>query len=440
MADVKKVTLIGNKDEILTGTYTIAPDASVTLTSRGNKEANLVYDSGASFTKGYTYYMVIAPTTFSEGFTLRLTLADGSIYEKSSPAKVYKWGRSTVNHLGTQTKSAYTEYVKGIRKSTVLWAKYNSGWYTSGVTSTANIRNIAMDDDYLYFVKAGGPEISVVNRKDGLYIKNLNVTGISGGTHLTSDANIIESANGIKLIVCNLALSNGILKVYSYDSIDSAPVQILSYLVSGYRFGDKFSVVGTWEDGYLLFLDYTNSSTNRKVARFAIKNGVVSSTPEFIDLGVKYNANVIGGFYPYSETEYMLMGSSIRMGSFTLSGTNGTRTLDYSANGSLNQNLQAPQFFSVNGLNYMAYISLKGSANTGTMRISALGEYATLKEGLTDMKVGSDIVYELASANGSAVGAGNDNATGDTAMRIIDGKVCVAGFSTGSGITVVEFE
>ena len=94
---VRKVTLRGNKGEILSGPATVrmglqgAP--SVTMASEGTSEEVSVVCAepvavGADSEHATVFWFVLPPTTFKEGFTVRMEDSQGFLYEKSTSNKV----------------------------------------------------------------------------------------------------------------------------------------------------------------------------------------------------------------------------------------------------------------------------------------------------------------------------------------------------------------
>lgn len=437
LTTVKKVTLVGNAGEILSGTYDIAGDASIALSGTGYKEVTVAASQFANVdTDGNPvyYYMVIPPTKFTEGFTVKLTLADGTVLVKSSPSAEFNFARSSVNDLGTFSANGFKS---GISSVNSVWSKHNSAWYSEFNATCGDIRNIAMDDEYVYLVQAGGPGVFAVKLSDGTYVKSLSTTGMANGTHLTSDANVIDSESGSKLLVCNLALGQGgILKVYSYDSIDSTPVEKLKYtLPADWRFGDHFTIEGTWENGRLLFYDYKQTG---KVAVFTITNGAIASSPEFITMGTVPSGNIGSMYkYPYNDTEYLWAGAIDRMRVYSLSGASAAQTYQVTDGEKFSKDIHGVCFFTMSEKKYMAHVGLYDDRNSGRLNIGELtGE--TLESSMKTLS--NQWTFYLAGDNISAKGASNGNAAGDGAMRVIDGKVYIAANVPGSGVRVVVVE
>ena len=427
-ADIKQVVFEGNDNETVAGTYVITAEGALTDATSVSKSVTLKTSDGNAFKAGYTYYMAVVPQDFENGFTLTFTTTDGLTYQKTTD-KPLELAASDIISLG-EFKNA------GITASRTVWNKLASNWYTE-FTASGNIRNVAMDDKYVYLVQAGDPGVFAVDLMTGAYVKTLSVAGIANGTHLTSDANVIDSENGTKLIVCNLAVGKGgILKIYAYDSIDSDPKVLLTHtLEEAYRFGDHFTVEGTWESGRLLFYDFNQTG---KVAVFTITEGSVSSTPQYMTLATK-PGGTIGAMtkYPFNESEYMYAGAGGRMDVFSVSGLNATRTLEITDGGTFSNDIHGVSFFVVGGKKYMAHVGTYDSRKSGRIKVAEL-KGATLAESMNGITHPWN--FYLAGDDASAIGAENGNAAGDAAFRVIRGKIYLAGNVPGSGIRVVELK
>lgn len=426
--DIMTISFKGNNNENVAGTYVIAADGSLVECTEGQKEVTLVTSDNLPFKKEYNgtalaYQLLVAPQTFEKGFTLTMTTSKGVVFEKST-TKTLELNRSDIVSLG-EIKTT------GMKSSKRLWGKYNNSWYESTAVSAANdVRNIAMDDSYVYLVTWNGPRVDVVNLSDGSYVKSLDVTGISGG-YATVDANVMDSQSGSKLLVCNMVSSaNSSLKLYSYDSIDSKPVCVLNYTITSGRYGDKFTTEGTWENGKIYFFDYTGKKT---VLAFDVVNGVVNQTPTAITMSAQ--AGGVGGMYKYSETEYLWAGTGQTMYSFDINGSTATSTYHLYNTNKFSANVPGACFVTLGGIRYLVHVA--AITNNGKINIGELTE-AKLSESLK--KLSNNVEYYLAGETSSSSGSSNGNGTGDAAMRVINGTTYVAGFVTGSGLSVIELK
>ncbi len=93
--------------------------------------------------------------------------------------------------------------------------------------------------------------IRVLNASDGTFLQNMDITGVSGGSHAVSDPQITED----NILLCsNLAegSANGLFKVYQWDNLSAVPTTAISYQLSsseGSRYGDNITVTGRISDG-----------------------------------------------------------------------------------------------------------------------------------------------------------------------------------------------
>ena len=425
--DIMKISFKGNDNEDVAGTYVVAADGSIAGVSEGRKEVTLVTSDNKPFKAEYdgtalAYQLLVAPQTFEKGFTLTITTAEGVVYKKSTTKKLVL-NRSDIVGLG-EIK------VTGMTSASRAWGMYDSAWYASGVNSPGNIRNIAMDDKYIYLVTWTGPRVDVVNVSDGSYVKSLDVTGVSGGYH-TVDANVIDSKQGTKLLVCNMVMAaNASLKLYAYDSIDSQAECVLDYKIPSGRYGDKFTVEGTWEDGKIYFYDFNGKKT---LLQFDVKDGVVSQTPQVITLST--SAGTIGGFYKYSDTEYLWAGVQQTMYSYTISGSTATSNYHLFDTNRFSANVPGACFIAVGGKKYLCHVAV--ITNNGKMVISKLTG-TTLAESLQALTYYKE--FYLAGEDSTSQGESNGNAAGDAATRVINGTTYVAAFVTGSGLSLFEIK
>ena len=93
-----------------------------------------------------------------------------------------------------------------------------------------------------------GTFVKLINAADGTFIKDLNVTGISGGTFVISDAGVTTDG---KILVANMVnAAAAVFKVYRWDNSTDAPTVAISYtLTAGHRIGDHITVKGSTANG-----------------------------------------------------------------------------------------------------------------------------------------------------------------------------------------------
>lgn len=425
LTDVKKISLSGSKGEVLAGTYTIAPDASVKLdgSKTSYKAATLVYNTGASFASGPNFYIVLAPTVFEEGFTLTLTLADGKILTRTSPKASYDFARSSVNHLGTLSKSMFREEPE----MSELWSVANT-----------NPRNLAIDKDYVYLVGAGATNLTAYSLADGS-ATSMSVSTIlnqTTNTFKTSDVKVIDNNGASVVLVSNLAAAGQTLNVYSYSSLEATPAVALSYTVpNGTRLGDKFTVEGNWQSGKLIFHDY---SVKNRAYVFTITAGVISSDPSIQTYST--SAGPIGAFYRFGD-EMLWIGTG-------LTNKNDVLVFDNDLNYSSTLSKALPcstgtftaahglRFFSLYGKSFMAFMQVE-SGSKSYLNVYSIGDGADFASCLDEAELLATESYATVDADGKGA---NGNAVGDVAVYTDGNKAYVAALATGLGFTLYEIK
>ena len=191
-----------------------------------------------------------------------------------------------------------------------VWGKYpNTGWPTDYMTANFD-RTSTTDGEWVYVAKANSSEYGIVaiSVSDPSVKKNVNVEGVDGGLFKTSCVRTIYDPDSKKYILLASSLTTEaghLLKIYAWkDGIDAAPTALLSWEVGGYRrFGDFFTVTGTWKDGELWFRNNTDNTDHRcdLCARFTVKNGALTAQwPDAFSLG--YNGSKgMGSLYFYEK-------------------------------------------------------------------------------------------------------------------------------------------
>ena len=167
----------------------------------------------------------------------------------------------------------------------------NSNKKAAWMANWTNYRNMAFGEGKLYVVDAANGVVKVIKAQTCEHIKDLNMTGVSGGALKLVDVAYVDG----KLIGTNIATSAsgmGTLKVYIWDNDDAAPRVLLETTNLGgmTRIGDAIEVQGNLSSGKLCYLaqqtrDYTDADGNTKngncnsLVTYALTNGVASTTP-----------------------------------------------------------------------------------------------------------------------------------------------------------------
>ena len=161
LTDVKSITLMGNKAEILAGAFSINwnegnPSIVYPLTTGENPVQDktgaetyvtLRTEDGTALTPG-DYYFSVLPVTFSEGFTVILSKTDGTqVAKKTSAANDKIASRNKILVMKPLAESDYADHMN-------YFVKYNDGFDLtfSGVTikKTTHPGGILASDNKLY--------------------------------------------------------------------------------------------------------------------------------------------------------------------------------------------------------------------------------------------------------------------------------------------------
>lgn len=337
-----------------------------------------------------------------------------------------------------------------------LWGVYSG----EGALWTANVqaisithpdgygmaRSIAMDDQYIYFPKSSGyaavGAVSITNPQDQ---KAGNVSGISGGsTFVTSFARMIKntdaSVNGGKdiLLVCNLTETKtdaAKLVVYAYkDGFSSAPSVLCAFCYDACndtndwrRYGDRFFVTGTWQEGKLYFPSFHSNKTvvlsvanGARTAVTQIAAGADNSPEGIKDLTV----------YPGTNTLFITNASVANLVAPT-GNTVSNGWLEYALSGSSEKakGTWGYNFFAFNGKNYIAYARIDGKKawievieDNGDLLSSLEAQAGLIKSPIHDAK---DLDKELATGG-----------LADCQVREINGTVYVVAITRDGGAVV----
>lgn len=313
-------------------------------------------------------------------FELTFAAAANEAYEvRSAEVSFVRTGTEEVLMTVTIAQEA-AEKVDGIVKVERVWniiSEEGNPWQSVLGFAANEARNIAMDDQYIYVTSSNGttPKIKAISIADKSVVKDVNVEGIEGGTHLTSCCKVIKNTdptiNGGKdvLFVCSLG-SGDVVKLYMYlNGIDNAPT---AYILNNFRrYGDKFTYEGTLQDGEIRFLDF---GTTGAVGKYPIKNGMINTwqSGSGWDPSDRFGVPTYGGIgevvtYPGSLT-YALYTTQTNGKFLTLDGTAHTEVA-----WTTDPNLDLTYgytFFDYNNKKYIAYarIAEKSRAN-GSLEI-----------------------------------------------------------------------
>lgn len=326
----------------------------------------------------------------------------------------------------------------------------------------SDARNITMDDEYIYVPQSAGgdPVLKAVSIADPAQVKNVNVSGIAGGTHTLSCVRMIPNTdpavNGGKdiLSACCLSLGEGShLNFYVWlNGIDNAPA-ISIVEDSGRRLGDKFIVLGSWNNGEVYLKDYNTGN----IVRYAMTGGRLGEWPGADGLAYArgrfdYNASVldaagcIGSAYVYPGTPKA--GSDIPAG-FLVTSTSSAHFLGntsgniFASTADLGMPLtHGYNFFTdaKTGLKYIAYVGVEASQAQGSVRV--ITDLAGTPDGFPGALQSHKVVFEAPVQDAMDATVVSPcpatHSTGDCVVREINGETYMAVMIQNVGISVFK--
>ena len=328
--------------------------------------------------------------------------------------------------------------------------------------SLSDARNITMDDEYIYVPQSAGgdPVLKAVSIADPAQVKNVNVSGIAGGTHTLSCVRMIPNTdpavNGGKdiLSACCLSVGEGShLNFYVWlNGIDNAPA-ISVVEDSGRRLGDKYIVLGSWNNGEVYLKDFNTGN----IVRYAMVDGRIGEWPGADGLAYArgrfdYNASVldaagcIGSAYVYPGTPKA--GSDIPAG-FLVTSTSSAHFLGntsgnvFASTADLGMPLtHGYNFFTdaKTGLKYIAYVGVEASQALGSVRV--ITDLAGTPDGFLGALQSHKVVFEapIQDAMDATVVSPcpATHSTGDCVVREINGETYMAVMIQNVGISVFK--
>ncbi len=326
----------------------------------------------------------------------------------------------------------------------------------------SDVRNITMDDEYIYVPQSAGgdPVLKAVSIADPAQVKDVNVSGIAGGTHTLSCVRMIPNTdpavNGGKdiLSACCLSVGEGShLNFYVWlNGIDNVPA--LSVVEdSGRRLGDKYIVLGSWNNGEVYLKDFNTGN----IVRYAMVDGRIGEWPGADGLAYArgrfdYNASVldaagcIGSAYVYPGTPKA--GWDIPAG-FLVTSTSSAHFLGntsgnvFASTADLGMPLtHGYNFFTdaKTGLKYIAYVGVESSQAQGSVKVIA--DVAGTPDGFLGALQSHKVVFEAPVQDAMDATVVSPcpatHSTGDCVVREIKGETYMAVMIQNVGISVFK--
>lgn len=452
------VTLTNNGNDNFAGGGVVFDGEKITPPEAGAKTVTLT----GNFEAGKTYYFSVWPVDCQRGLTLAmdgkeiLTTSDVTLEAN----KIYNLGTVAMPTDEPEVPEFENDFAKR------LWGKYApnaDGWIVMGAGNLD--RGMAMDNQYIYISKstAYDPVIKAFNL-DGTEAFDCNVTGM-GSSNEWGDA-MLNSVNCVRtikkndgsyvLLACNLKLdASHVLQVWAWENgPQTAPKCIARYAYDNLakasdhrRYGDRFNVTGTWEDG-LLWFPSMQADDHGKTIVFSVKNGVVTGHLDK-NMGPLYyyrmepsQSNMKDlAFYPgYDEVFSTCNGNAkfVKLDGTTHSSTgwiNWAVTDDYSAT---HTRTFGYNFFEVDGKKYIAYVKIdEQNGRTGRLVVIE-DEVSDFKTALTanitvfeaPLQHTSDFTFASAATTGSTLGNCN--------VVVKDGITYIGAHIQGLGLSLFQ--
>lgn len=377
----KVVTFTNGGSRHIVGRYSYdlvsEPSTNTILPFNDGKTVTLKPAEGASFEIGKTYYIAIIPGGNLASMSLKFD--ETEVKAVAGP----KYADNTNNFFigkiidfGTVAfPEDEPEPEEPAVSATRLWVKT----FAELGLSANGARNCATDGEYVFVPNSAESPVSVkafpVAGGDAIEV---NMTGVEGGTHPTSCVRMIPntdaSINGGKdiLLLTNLGITTTVY-LYAYtNGIENAPERI-PLLNTWRRQGDKFTVVGSWQEGELRFPDWYEG--RNAVVRFPIKNGKINTwhnednPTDWSPVG-KFDVTNggISEFVTYpGSTDYALV-TSTSIGTFNTAAETAYTAAAWTKDPKLAMTF-GYNFFELDGAKYIAYARLNDNKANGSLNV-----------------------------------------------------------------------
>ena len=415
------------------GLYTYNTNDGTITPTAGGHEVTLTAPEGG-FKVGDTYYIALIP-----GATKNLTVymnglpafEAGAEVEKTLEAnKIYNLGEISVP-IPEKTPSVSMQAKAVLAKksnATASWLTVNS-W-------TANMdRNAAFDGTNVYIanVNTSKPEIKVIPVANPEEVNTVNVTGVSGGYFPMSCIRTIPNGNEHILIASSMGGSSWEnegtkVNIYAWDNgIDNAPTVLCNNWTafSGRRWGDQFTVCGTWEKGELWFRSQASATT----AKYEIVNGILKNPGSPAGWGnIASDQIYLGSVYRYnmSATQLLVVPGATNACLYDFDGNKTELTRPYGYIGGLTP-------FEYEGKKFIAYIELPGiSAKSAELKVIEDTD-GNLETALND---GLVVFSEKLTEENNTQVCGNSGMSCNVVTK--DGKTYIFGHAQNLGFAVYE--
>ena len=322
-------------------------------------------------------------------------------------------------------------------------------------------RGMTMDNQYIYVSKstAYAPVIKAFDYA-GNEAFEVNVTGMGSGNawgdamqYSVNCVRTMPKADGsYVLIACNLKLdANHVLEIWAWvDGPQAAPTCIGRYANDAVanatdhrRYGDRFDVKGTWEEGELWFPSMQDDDHGKTIV-FKTFDGVdASNRPSKYYRMEPSRSNMKDlAFYPgYDEVfstcngnaKFVMLDGTTHATGWVNWAVTDDFTTDYIRTCGYN-------FFEVDGKKYIAYVKIDNQ-NGKTGRLVVIeDETSDFKAALTANKVAWEFPLQHESDLAAESAASTGNTLGNCKVVTVDGVTYIGAHIQGLGCSLFKFE
>ena len=430
-----------------------AEGGQVVVKGISNVEFEVVIPAEAS-------WLTLAPETKAAFELTFVAVANETAEARQAVVNFVRKGTEEVLMSVTIAQAA-TEVAKELELKRV-WGKYApnaDGWIVMGAGNLD--RGMAMDNQYIYVSKstAYAPVIKAFDYA-GNEAFECNVTGMGSGnewgdamTYSVNCVRTIPKADGsYVLIACNLKQNEAqVLQIWAWvDGPQAAPTCIGRYAYDAVanatdhrRYGDRFDVKGTWENGELWFPSM-QADDHGKTIVFKTFAGVDNANrPAVYHRMEPSQSNMKDlAFYPGYDEVFSTCNANAKF--VKLDGTvhatgwkNWAVTADYTET---HTRTYGYNFFELDGKKYIAYIKIdKQNGKTGRLVVIE-DETSDFKAALTANKVAWEFPLQHESDFAAESLATTGNTLGNCKVVTVDGVTYIGAHVQGLGCSLFKFE
>lgn len=162
-------------------------------------------------------------------------------------------------------------------------------WYIDQAVTTQ--RGMALGDEHMYI--AARTSVQIINKADGSYVGELDMTGIEGGIYALSDVAVSDDGQilGVPLV------ASGDFWVYKWADELSAPEKWLTHTPSkDMRLGDKFTVTGDLSGSAVI---YAAMDAGDVLVKWTVTGGIAAPAEEVVLVNIT-NMSTAPAVAPFS--------------------------------------------------------------------------------------------------------------------------------------------